>query len=602
MNRWCQSTALVALVWLNASLGGVTVVSAENEPRKVAFLAGVSKYQKDGLTDLSFAEEDVRDLAAELRRNDFQAQEVVGEQATLVTLQAKLADFFGELAKLNKDDVAVLAFSGHGLQLQVPRDGKLVEEPFFCPVDAQRNNPDSLISLNWIIEQVEQQSGSSQNLLIIDACRNNPAKGVKGLDGGTADRLPNKISILFSSSAGGRSYESDVVRHGVFTHFLLEGIQGGAADRRGRITWLNLASYVMEVVPVKTPELMGGEDVVQRPNLLGNLSGQPVLAVMAGPVANRPSFPVPQGPPPLPKGLADRLKEIKGKRPVGPTRPTEEPTKAEAANVAERVFPNPIHRVDVKTVSSSPGIVMVKLPAGEFLMGSPESEVGRDAAERLPHLVKIARPFLIGAYEVTEEEYDHVLTGNTENTSRYPATLVSWYDAVDFCNRLSAIERLPLHYRLNDEQYYRDSIRSANVTVLGGNGYRLPSEAEWEYACRAGAATSWSFGRDAALLGEYACFGDATAEGPQSVGLGKPNDFGLFDMHGNVQEWCHDVAAPDFSQPPDGQLSAGSDSLVRIIRGGSFADPAWQTRSAVRQAESAGASGPRLGFRVARSY
>ena len=257
-------------------------------------------------------------------------------------------------------------------------------------------------------------------------------------------------------------------------------------------------------------------------------------------------------------------------------------------------------------------MVVIAGPA-QFWMGSRENEMGRERNET-PHLERIRRSYSIAGTETTVAQFDAFLRdnpafqrthgGRPRLTPDAPQTFVSWHAAAAYCNWLSVQAGLSpdqfCYVALNTDR------ESAQMAVaedwLERRGYRLPTEAEWEYACRAGAATSWSFGRDAALLGEYACFGDATAEGPQSVGLGKPNDFGLFDMHGNVQEWCHDVAAPDFSQPPDGQLSAGSDSLVRIIRGGSFADPAWQTRSAVRQAESAGASGPRLGFRVARSY
>ena len=196
-------------------------------------------------------------------------------------------------------------------------------------------------------------------MLIIDACRNNPAKGGEGLDGSTADRLPNKISILFSSSAGGRSYESELVRHGVFTHFLLEGIQGGAADRRGRITWLNLASYVMEVVPEKTPELMGSENIVQRPNLLGNLSSQPVLAMMAARENNRSPFPGPMDDPRF-QTRFEAYEEAKSKAkssnkaPATTERPAPPPGQSTTLNSVDP-------RMNMKSITSSPGIVIVRL-------------------------------------------------------------------------------------------------------------------------------------------------------------------------------------------------------------------------------------------------
>ena len=210
----------------------------QNAVRKLAFVAGVAKYQKDGFSDLDYAEDDARDLAAELEKHGFLVLKVVGQSATLEKLTTELTRFFAATKKLSKQDVVLVAFSGHGRQaLQ-----GVQEHPFFCPRDAHQGDTATMLSLNWVMDRMKEDSASSQNLLLVDACRDNPSRGVRGVDGSTVTGLPNKLSVLFSSSAGQQSYESDKIRHGVFTHSVLEGLRGKAADGDGEVTWLSKPS------------------------------------------------------------------------------------------------------------------------------------------------------------------------------------------------------------------------------------------------------------------------------------------------------------------------------------------------------------------------
>lgn len=255
--------------------------AAEPAVQKRAFLVGVAKYAKDGLADLEYCEDDMRALGAELTKQQFKVTTLLGREATGKRVNAALNTFIAESKELEKNDVVIVAFSGHGRQAQVARDGRTDEDAFFCPVDARATDPSTMLSISRLMEQLEAHSGSSQNLVLIDACRDNPGKGAKGIDGSTARRLPNKISILFSSSAGSRSFESSKVQHGVFTHLLLEGLRGEAANKRGQITWLSLADYVVNEAPIQTPKLMDNPSLIQEPNLMGNLVRQPVLARVA---------------------------------------------------------------------------------------------------------------------------------------------------------------------------------------------------------------------------------------------------------------------------------------------------------------------------------
>jgi formylglycine-generating enzyme required for sulfatase activity len=227
---------------------------------------------------------------------------------------------------------------------------------------------------------------------------------------------------------------------------------------------------------------------------------------------------------------------------------------------------------------------MVWIPPGEFVMGSPPEEKGRDLDEGPQTRVVLPQGFWIGRYETTQAEYE-TLTG--ANPSRYagdgrlPVEKVTWAEAVDYCRQLTEREhaagRLPADY-----------------------DYRLPTEAEWEFACRAGTSSRFSHGDDAVrpALPEFAWFGDNSDSTPHPVGTKSPNPWGLHDMHGNVLEWCLD--------PWQGSLRGGTvtntaplaEGTLRVARGGSWLYPARAARSANRDSYGVLNRCSDLGFRV----
>ena len=226
------------------------------------------------------------------------------------------------------------------------------------------------------------------------------------------------------------------------------------------------------------------------------------------------------------------------------------------------------------------------IPAGDFLMGSPDLDKKAFDNEKPQHRVRITRPFYLGVYEVAQQEYETVMGRNPswfsatgkykdrlagQDTRRHPVESVSWNDAITFCNKLSEREGLRLYYRSGVEE------------PSGGDGYRLPTEAEWEYACLRGSTTRYSFGDDAASLGEFAWYDGNPGSQTHPVGQKRPNAFGLYDMHGNVWEWCWDGYEERYyaNSPTDDPLGP-SQAADRVDRGGSWDNDPRDARSANR--------------------
>jgi formylglycine-generating enzyme required for sulfatase activity len=219
---------------------------------------------------------------------------------------------------------------------------------------------------------------------------------------------------------------------------------------------------------------------------------------------------------------------------------------------------------------------MVLIPAGKFMMGSPDSEQGRLKEEESPqHEVTLSMPFYLGVTEVTQTQYQAVMGVNRSQFkgATNPVDMVSWYDATEFCKKLS------------EET---------------GQAVRLPTEAESEFACRAGTATAFSFGDSDGALRDYAWYCANSGDKTHPVGQKKPNAWGLYDMHGNVWEWCADW----YGEYPNGAVTdpqGPASGLYRVLRcGGWFIEPKG-CRSAFRYCFTPENRGTNFGFRVVAS-
>ena len=246
--------------------------------------------------------------------------------------------------------------------------------------------------------------------------------------------------------------------------------------------------------------------------------------------------------------------------------------------------------VKLKSVTNSIGMELIEIPAGKFTMGSPLKEHHDHEAQVA---VTLTKPFGLGKTEVTQGQWKSVRgtepwdgKAGVKTDKDRPATYVSWGDATEFCKKLTATERKTGKLKADEE-------------------YRLPTEAEWEYACRAGTTTTYSCKKN---LPSYARFDwtyydlRASDDYAQPVGTLRPNPWGLHDMHGNVNEWCSDwygKKLPGGTDPVGPKVS--NYVLNRVIRGGSWVNDAQSCRSAGRLSIFPSARRSDLGFRVARS-
>jgi len=236
-------------------------------------------------------------------------------------------------------------------------------------------------------------------------------------------------------------------------------------------------------------------------------------------------------------------------------------------------------------VSNSIGMELIYCPPGRFVMGSPDTDPEAQPNEQPQVQVEITRGFYLGKYEVTYAEWRAIMgtepwkgQEGVRESERAAVAYVSWYDCREFCQRLSRKE---------------------------GKTYRLPTEAEWEYACRAGTTTRFSFGDDGSQLSDYGWWGKSEPLGnakdepfTHEVGLKRPNPWGFYDVHGNVWEWCEDAYVPRLLGGRD-PMTPGDHGSNRYIRGGAWWHVTTDCRSAYRPSDTPDSKHIDLGLRVA---
>jgi formylglycine-generating enzyme required for sulfatase activity len=272
------------------------------------------------------------------------------------------------------------------------------------------------------------------------------------------------------------------------------------------------------------------------------------------------------------KNQINQLDDIKGKKVEYENQINRLNKEIEGLNKKIKELKNKEEPEKIAKQDNSIGMKFTLIPAGEFNMGSEERN-----DEKPVHKVKINIPFYLGTYPVIQREWK-VVMGDNNNPSHFkgddlPVEKVSWDKVQEFIKKLNENEST--------------------------DKYRLPSEAEWEYACRAGTTTRYSFSDDESKLGDYGWY-DKNSEGKtHPVGQKEPNSWGLYDMHGNVWEWLQDEWHVNYDDAhTDGSAWESGDSAYRVFRGGSWINLAWACRSALRAHRDPRLRADSLGFRL----
>jgi formylglycine-generating enzyme required for sulfatase activity len=562
--------------------------------RRVALVIGNSNY---GIGRLPNPVNDAADMAVALREMGFDAtlrQDLNQRRMTEEILA------FGK--KLRSGGVGLFYFAGHGIQV----GGRNFLVPIGANIEREEDVEFEAVDAGRVLAELAK-ADNDLNIIILDACRNNPfARSFRSQSQGLAYMSAPSGTIIAYSTAPGSVASDGAGRNGLYTAELLKNI------RQPDLRIEDVFKRVRVGVRGKTS---GNQVPWESVSLEGDFYFNPKT------IAANPPDTVPNKKESAPSALdpaaielefwntvkssadiedfREYLKEYPNGRFAGLARNKVRSLEAAAKPPATNPAANPTdsqpapsgatkqENVELQTYTETAGgaaIEMVRVPGGKFLMGSPVDEKYRISNEGPQHEVTVSS-FYMGKYEVTQLQWRAVsvlprveiaLQSDlaTFKGDNLPVETVGWYEAIEFCERLSRAT---------------------------GKSYRLPTEAEWEYACRAGTT-----GMYAGNLNSMAWYGeDYTKGSTQPVGQKQANRFGLYDMHGNVWEWCNDWYSKNYyEQSPRIDPTGPNSGTYRVGRGGGWSDSAANLRSAYR--DKWFTPGLRyngyLGFRLVRTY
>ncbi len=588
-------------------LGLPTVSEWPTSAKRYALVIGVEQYQDKQITPLTAAANDAKLLAGALvQYAGFPTDQVVllasdqpaERQPTRENILRRLSNL---RAAIPSDGLLLVSFAGHGIE----REGRA----FLLPSNAQVSGDislleDTAISVDTVKERI-RQTGVKQVMMVLDACRNDPTAGradapnnlteayTRGFNFDVRNQEVSAFATLYATSVGSRAYENTEKKNGYFTLAIVDGLKGAAANSKGEVTLDSLKQYVQDEVP-KRVKLDLGVGKKQDPQIVldGYKASELVISITinvkgAGnstasnsnnTVTNNTATTIGAG------GLPVRAYEFKTVDLNAASKIIKEETK-QAKSFVEKLD-------DIS-------LEMVEILGGSFLMGSEETERGYGYTfdnEELPQHKVSVPGFYIGKFEVTQVQWKFVanlpkvnielkakVSGFREDNN--PVEQITWEEAAEFCARLSKHT---------------------------GRDYRLPTEAEWEYAARGDTDTAFGFG-DALTLQQanFKGYYNYRYQGPPPEGyldatfnvgtIKVANRFGLYDMHGNVWEYCQDTWHETYKDAPtDGSAwTTGGDEKKRVTRGGGWINAGFACRSAFRNNVELTWKRNDYGFRVA---
>ena len=424
-------------------------------------------------------------------------------------------------------------YAGHGVQ----HNGMNYLIPAKADIPSANYLGDTSISVQTMLDELND-AGNELNVVVLDACRDFPAAWSRSMNRGlTVVANPPADSIIVYAASAGSTAADGTGRNGVFTGQLLK----------------NLKTPGLEVAEVFR---LTGADVSQ--------------------VSNRRQIPA----------VYNQFfgKAYLGSRPVQPS-----PSPSPAPTVQPSPQPPPSPAPAVQSVSNN----MVRINGGTFTMGSPANEPDRQQDDEVQRQITVSS-FYMGKYPVTQKEYRDVMGTNPSHFKgdNLPVETVSWFDAVEYCNALSRKEGLTPAYTVSGTGDSRTVTWNRHA-----NGYRLPTEAEWEYACRAGTRTAYNTG--AVINSSTGWYKNNSSDTTHPVGQKQANAWGLYDMHGNVFEWCWDW----YGDYPSGEWTdpvGASSGAIRVLRGGAWSHDGQYARSACRYGTSPWSWNVNMGLRLQR--
>ncbi len=552
---------------------------SKSEPKQMrAVLVGVGKYEAAGLPAVAFAHEDAKSLQQQLKKAGFDAT-LVGDESnnSVVSAVSILEQIKLQGEGLAEDGCLVVFLSGHGIQMSADKANKSGPETYFCLGDADFKRRESLLSISDVVRMMEA-CGAKRKLLLLDIYRLNAApvalKAKLLIPPKPISLRPSNVVVFSSCQPPQTSLVDSKLKHSLFTHHVIRYLRGDTMKTTDeRLSLAGMEKYVREQTAQYAARLKADNPQAkissQTPVVLSEVSvpqdwdlGEPSSLVNS---VGMKFVPIPAG----------------------------EFTMGAPVYQANGPNNNPLP-TDERGRFRGVGYYAAE---GAFINGRPQLDYRPEGDREYLHKVKITRPFYMGQFEVTQKEYALVMGDNpskfqissrdsqvkarlkgVQDTEQFPVESVNWAKAVAFAKALSQRE---------------------------GRIYRLPTEAEWEYACRAGTKTIYHFG-DSLNGTEANCNGsfpfantnlDPTvpwpAKGPNlkrptQVGSYPCNAFGLYDMHGNVMEWCADFwdsfyyARSPLEDPPGPKKEDPNGQFAHVFRGGPWAFGAGTCRAAWR--------------------